>query len=304
MAWQTPTATASWPMATCRKPGRSPARNRSSTFSSKRRMSSISRRKSRSISSVTARFFSTLAIARAVYVVRDEPRRAVEGAWIRVARRVVESRDPARGARCGDGVARRVAARTGAAVPAGADGASLRLRARRHRDRAGRRDAPPEAARRRENRRQADSRRLAAAGRSPRARRLLARRVLGSRAVVAAPRLERPARGDRAPVDRLHRARRRALYPDESTACRRSRRAAFPRRPQGRLRRLPGDGAPLLRALRRGGHPRLGCGPPRPLRHEPRGHAGPRLARRRRDGLMADPVSWLLIEPGWKVVDG
>src|SRR5205809_633187 len=45
-ARQTPTATASWPIATCRKPGSSPARKRSSTFSSKRRMSSISRRKS------------------------------------------------------------------------------------------------------------------------------------------------------------------------------------------------------------------------------------------------------------------
>ena len=45
-ARQTPTATASWPMATWRKPGSSPARKRSSTFSSKRRMRSISRRKS------------------------------------------------------------------------------------------------------------------------------------------------------------------------------------------------------------------------------------------------------------------
>src|SRR5215212_8178543 len=45
-AWQTPTATASWPIATWRNPGSSPARKRSSTFSSKRRMSSISRRNS------------------------------------------------------------------------------------------------------------------------------------------------------------------------------------------------------------------------------------------------------------------
>src|SRR5438105_8034260 len=61
IAPQTPTATASWPIATCRKPGSSPARNRSSTFSSKRLMSSISRRNSRSRSSDTTRRFSTLA---------------------------------------------------------------------------------------------------------------------------------------------------------------------------------------------------------------------------------------------------
>src|SRR6476660_5557564 len=60
-ARQTPTAHASWPIATCRKPGSSPARKRSSTFSSNRRMSSISRKNSRSCSSETAPFFSTFA---------------------------------------------------------------------------------------------------------------------------------------------------------------------------------------------------------------------------------------------------
>ena len=63
IAWQTPTATASWPIATCRKPGSSPARKRSSTFSSKRRMRSISRKNSRNVSSLRARFFSTFATA-------------------------------------------------------------------------------------------------------------------------------------------------------------------------------------------------------------------------------------------------
>src|SRR5918992_1292802 len=61
-ARQTPTATASWPMATWRKPGSSPARKRSSTFSSNRRMSSISRKKSRRSSGESVPFFSTLAI--------------------------------------------------------------------------------------------------------------------------------------------------------------------------------------------------------------------------------------------------
>src|SRR3954468_5398248 len=67
IAWQTPTATASWPIATWRKPGNSPARNRSSTFSSNRPISSISRRKSRSRSSDKARRFSTFATAWSVY---------------------------------------------------------------------------------------------------------------------------------------------------------------------------------------------------------------------------------------------
>ena len=49
-ARQTPTATASWPMQACRKPASSPARKRSSTFSSKRRISSISARNSTSCS--------------------------------------------------------------------------------------------------------------------------------------------------------------------------------------------------------------------------------------------------------------
>ena len=43
-ARQTPTAIASWPMQACRKPASSPARNRSITFSSKRRINSISPR--------------------------------------------------------------------------------------------------------------------------------------------------------------------------------------------------------------------------------------------------------------------
>src|SRR4249919_1187039 len=60
-ARQTPTAHASWPIATCRNPGSSPARKRSSTFSSNRRMSSISRKNSRSRSFETAPFFSTFA---------------------------------------------------------------------------------------------------------------------------------------------------------------------------------------------------------------------------------------------------
>src|SRR5947207_4545049 len=60
-AWQTPTATPSWPIATCRNPGSSPARKRSSTFSSNRLIRSISRRKVRSRCSLSVPFRSTLA---------------------------------------------------------------------------------------------------------------------------------------------------------------------------------------------------------------------------------------------------
>ena len=88
IAWQTPTATASWPIATCRKPGSSPARKRSSTFSSKRRMSSISRRNSRSVSSPTARFLSTFAKAPAVYVSTVSVAEQWEDDWIQAARRL------------------------------------------------------------------------------------------------------------------------------------------------------------------------------------------------------------------------
>ena len=59
-ARQTPTAQAS-SNRDVDEPGEISARNRSSTFSSKRRMSSISRKNSRSRSSETLPFFSTLA---------------------------------------------------------------------------------------------------------------------------------------------------------------------------------------------------------------------------------------------------
>src|SRR5204863_136756 len=67
IALQTPTATASCPIATCRKPGSSPARKRSSTFSSKWRMSSISRSASFSSSLCRAPFLSSTLATAAVY---------------------------------------------------------------------------------------------------------------------------------------------------------------------------------------------------------------------------------------------
>src|SRR6266536_2207789 len=60
-ARQTPTATASWPIATCRKPGSSPARKSSSTFSSKTRTRSMSRYISRASSCEISPRFSTFA---------------------------------------------------------------------------------------------------------------------------------------------------------------------------------------------------------------------------------------------------
>ena len=105
-----------------------------------------------------------------------------------------------------------------------------------------------------------------------------------------------------AALDRLRRARRRALHPDEPAPRRRPRRAALPLRARVGLRRLARDGPPLLRALRPRGHPRHGDGAARAHRHPPRRTQGPvwQLDGRPSDGR---PGSWLLIEPGWDVVD-
>src|SRR5205085_7238588 len=60
----------------------------------------------------------------------------------------------------------------------------------------------------------------------------------------------------------------------------------------------------LLRTVRREGDPRLGPRRPRPLRHEAGRHARTGLADGRPHRLVAsDPVSWLMIERGWRVVD-
>src|SRR5439155_25247168 len=61
------------------------------------------------------------------------------------------------------------------------------------------------------------------------------------------------------------------------------------------------DGRALPRTVRRGGDPRLGPGLAADLGHEARGHTGTRLDDGRQDRLMSTPVSWLLIEPGWRV---
>ena len=79
----------------------------------------------------------------------------------------------------------------------------------------------------------------------------------------------------------------------------------LPRRAALRLRRLAGDGAALPRAARRRGHPRRARDPARALRHERR------CTRRAPSGASAgeplvadlDPVSWMVIEHGWSVVD-
>jgi len=78
----------------------------------------------------------------------------------------------------------------------------------------------------------------------------------------------------------------------------------LPQRPTLRLRRFPGDGGALLRTLRRRGDHRRGGDPLRALGYESRRHPRPRLAARRPHRMTeGDPVSWLMIEPGWKVVD-
>ena len=75
IAWQTPTATASWPIATCRKPGSSPARNRSSTFSSKRRIEQHLAQEVAQRLLAERALLLDLGHAAAVYVLRREPRR-------------------------------------------------------------------------------------------------------------------------------------------------------------------------------------------------------------------------------------
>src|SRR5262245_11033070 len=93
IALQTPTHTASWPIATCRKPGSSPALNRSSTFSSKRRIRSMSRRKLASCSCESASLFATRATAPSLRILR--PMRLV-WQWVELERQLPETWTEAR----------------------------------------------------------------------------------------------------------------------------------------------------------------------------------------------------------------
>src|SRR4029078_9699036 len=76
----------------------------------------------------------------------------------------------------------------------------------------------------------------------------------------------------------------------------------LPDRAAVRVRRLGRDGTALLRAPRRRADERALQRPARPLRHEAGLHARAGLVRRRAGRLVADPVSWYLIEQGWEVV--
>ena len=215
-------------------PGSSPARNRSSTFSSKRRMRSISRRKSRSVSSLRARFFSTFATAPAVYVLRREPRRTVARAWQPGSPRAGAA--PACGSSCG--IAEpptgrpRCSGRRSRSAPEPTRCASRR---------------PATAARPAPTASRACCARLddariggtldarRARKQAPRARRARATTLLAD---VLGRRARRVCPSDwsdllcevDAALDRLRRARGRALHPDEPAPRRRPRRAALPLR--------------------------------------------------------------------------
>ena len=66
----------------------------------------------------------------------------------------------------------------------------------------------------------------------------------------------------------------------------------------------PGDGRTVLRALRRRGDHRRRRDPLRAFGYTSRGDARSSLAARRAHRVSeGDPVSWFMIEPGWKVVD-
>src|SRR5579885_2580920 len=275
IASHAPTSAASCPIATCRKPGRSPARKRSSTFSSNRLISSISRRKSRSRSSDTPRRFSTFATSRLSVLL---PRAAGH---------------PVGRARCGGGRgsdpthARGGRAR-GPRRPAPRPAPAAPLRRRRadvpgpRAERGG--QAPARAARPGADPRRPRGGRLGSgAGPPAGAAGAGAARVVGRRARRAPSRLERPARRARALVLRRPRPSGRAPGAAQPPPRRRARRLPLPLGAQLRLRRLAADGAALPRAPGRGPHPRLGSRPARPLRHSPRADPGSGVAARRED---------------------
>src|SRR5512133_278103 len=115
--------------------------------------------------------------------------------------------------------------------------------------------------------------------------------------------LERHLRAGATRLHRLPRAWGAAARSDQSRAIRRACCPPLSQRPALRLRRVPGNGGALVRALRRGRDHRRGRDPLRAVGYESRIHARSRLAPRWKDSVNGDPVSWLMIEPGWKVVD-
>ncbi|TML13249.1 MAG: DUF2171 domain-containing protein [Actinobacteria bacterium] len=128
-----------------------------------------------------------------------------------------------------------------------------------------------------------------------------ARRLVGCSGRRAAPRLERPLRGGGARLERLVGEGGAADGARQPGALRGHARLPVQGRTELRLRRVAGDDAALPPAGRRGGDPRRAQHPARALGHRARRDAGPGLVRRRALGV-SDPVSWLLIEPGWEVV--
>ncbi len=265
-ARQTPTATASWPIATCRKPGSSPARKRSSTFSSKRRISSISRKKlaqellgqSRPLSASSrpwpcrVAFMLTPHAARRA-VARDRVAGCPAG-WERGAARCSTVRERR---------AARLAPPPCSARPtrAGRSDALVFTASRRRC-----RPASPEAVRRLLARLDGEgiAGTLSSCSSTTEQRRVEPRSAGQrspprgtTRAREAAGRLERPPRRARARLQRLPRARRAAALaaqpdprPGQATAFR------FRVARRFGYGASPADGAPLPRARRRGGHPR------------------------------------------------
>ena len=282
IAWQTPTATASWPIATCRKPGSSPARNRSSTFSSKRRMRSISRRKSRSVSSFRARFLSTLAKAPAVYVLKMSVARQWKVIGSELPDVVGARLAPARAARPRRRRPGRCNAGPDRPLPRLADDPAVLGRPRRERSRTPRHHATSLA--------HPDGHAVAVefaglAPGSPSARSPRSWRAGTPRSPVCpSDWSDLYAEIEFTSSDYIEPA---AVLCIQMNPRRDGTRAAFNFRaaPPGRLRRRARDGAPLLRALRREGDPRLDQRAARAQRHPPRRDAGPRVALRRQDAL-------------------
>ena len=303
-----PTATASWPMATWRKPGSSPARNRSSTFSSKRRIRSISRKNSRSSSSETAPLLLDLGhrclslCCRLVRLV--EQWRSVEE---QLPRRVGGGPPRARARRRATGRARSRASsapptRAAAGAPfvstpprggggIGPDAVGRLLRRLDREGIAGDAELIGDAR---------AARRTAAEERRPPLVAAWERELAGLPDDWSDLHVEVDLRSS----DQLERAAL-LLAPLNPTRYGDVTGFRFRCAREFGYGASPRDGAPLLRALRRGADHGHGADPARAVGHEARRHPGSRLVRRRKGGLteaMGTLSRWLVIEPGWVVV--
>ncbi len=128
-----------------------------------------------------------------------------------------------------------------------------------------------------------------------------ARRSVADGARGAAARLERPLRRAPVRVERLHRARSHAVLADQPATRRRCALALRFRRRDAPATARPRDGRAAASPAATTWGFMASVEVLRVLSDTARRDPGPDVARRGHERLMADPVSWLLIEPGWRV---